>query len=205
MESKKTYLIICEGASEYAYIQELNRYLNARRSRLVFVARNAGGGGFKSLRQLCRAMKTKANGRTFILADRDIYFRNDDDNGTQYEREKEIMPPFLFQSWNFEDFLLLHFPDEVVSAWREACARSGHLSQPLHSEQFGLTYAAFCDQHTDELAFQLPYEKGDMPFSIKGRHMRCLLKNRNCDFPRSDFIDLLWRLGVKDGEMEGWW
>ena len=45
MESKKTYLIICEGASEYAYIQELNRYLNARRSRLVFVARNAGGGG----------------------------------------------------------------------------------------------------------------------------------------------------------------
>lgn len=202
MEAKKTYLIICEGASEYAYVQELNRYLNARGSQIVFVARNAGGGGFKSLRQLCRAMKTRANGRTFILADHDVYFRDDNDNGTQYELEKSVMPSFLFQKWNFEDFLLLHFPDNVVQAWRDVCARNRHLAQPLHAEQFGPMYAAFCKQHANELAYQLPYEKGDMPFSIKDRHMCCLLQNRNCDFPCSDFIDLLWRLGVRAGEME---
>ena len=202
MESKKTYLIICEGASEYAYVQEMNRYLNERSSRLAFVARDAGGGGFKSLRQLCRSMKTKANGRTFILADRDIYFRNDDDNGSQYEREKDVMPPFLFQSWNFEDFLLLHFPQEVVRAWQEACRQSGHFACPLHSEQFGPAYAAFCEAHAAELAYQLPYEKGDMPFAVRDRHVRRLLANRKSDFPSSDFIGLLWRLGVRDKQQE---
>lgn len=202
MESKKTYLIICEGASEYAYVQEMNRYLNERGSRLAFVARDAGGGGFKSLRQLCRSMKTKANGRTFILADRDIYFRNDNDNGSQYEREKDVMPPFLFQAWNFEDFLLLHFPHEVVRAWREACRQSGHFARPFHSEKFGPAYSAFCEAHASELAYQLPYEKGDMPFAVKDRHVRCLLANRKSDFPSSDFIGLLWRLGVRDKRQE---
>ena len=30
MEAKKPYLIICEGDSEFAYVQELNRFLNEK-------------------------------------------------------------------------------------------------------------------------------------------------------------------------------
>lgn len=195
MEVKKPYLVICEGDSEFAYVQELNRFLNERGSPIVFMARNAGGGGFKNLRQVCRTLKTRKNGRTYIIADKDIYQRDDNGNGTAYEKEKDRMPPFLFQTWDFEDFLLMHFPQEIVSAWREDAARNGHLMNPLHGNEYLPVFDAFCMKNKAALNFLFPYEKGDMPFALTSSHVEQLLANNVIgSFPHSDFAGLILRI-----------
>ena len=192
METKKPILIICEGDSEYAYVQEVNRYLNDAGSRRVFIARNAGGGYFGNIRQYCRALKTKRNGRTFVLADADIYERNDRGCGDQYAAEKEIVPPFLFQRWNFEEFLLLHCSREVVLDWLEIAKASGHLASPKHSEEFMPIFADFCEAHADRLGFVLPYEKGDVPFPLDATRIANLQANTaEFSHPHSDLVELL--------------
>ena len=204
MEIKKPYLIICEGDSEFAYIQELNRFLNEQGLPIVFIAHNAGGGGFKNLRQVCRTLKTRRNGRTFIMADRDIYHRDDNGNGSMYEKEKDTVPPFLFQTWNFEDFLLMHFPAEVISAWRVEAERSGHKAAPLHSSDYMPIFSAFCDDNKVTLNFMFPYEKGDVPFALTKQHIDQLLVNNSPDsFPHSAFADMLSALmGRERGGMD---
>ena len=174
MEAKKPYLLICEGDSEFAYVQELNRLLTKRGVPVVFLPHNAGGGGFGTVRRACRKLKTKRNGHTFVMADKDIYFRNDNGNETAYERGKHRVPPFLFQTWNFEDFLLMHFSGELLAAWRAETARSGHHAQPLHRCEYMPVFTAFCARNEAQLNFTAPYEKGDMPFDLQAGHLESL-------------------------------
>ena len=195
MTAKKPYLLICEGDSEFAYIQELNRFLNERGMPIVFLAHNAGGGGFRNLRQVCRAIKTRKNGRTFIMADEDVYRRDDDGNGAAYERERDCLPPFLFQRWNFEDFLLMHYPPAIVSSWREVAERIGHLVNPKRSDEYLPVFKAFCDRNQETLRFLFPYEKGDVPFGMTQAHVDNLLANNATkSFPHSGFAELLGKL-----------
>ena len=194
MVANDIYLIVCEGDSEVAYVQELNRYLNEHGKPIVFLSVNAGGGGFSTIRQCCRNRKTQRNGRTFVLADKDIYVRNDNGNGESYENEKETLPPFLFQSWNFEDFLLMHFPAQVVAEWREIAGSNGHRQLPKHSQEYAPIYAAFCREHQETLCYDLPYEKGDMPFALTQQHVANLLANNGQDFPHSEFAELIGRV-----------
>ena len=202
MDAKKPYLLICEGDSEFAYVQELNRFLNEQGLPIVFVAHNAGGGGFKNLRQVCRTMKTRKNGRTFVVADKDIYCRDDNGNGAMYDREWKHMPPFLFQYWNFEDFLLMHFPAEILSAWRAEAERSGHLTNPLHSGEFMPVFTAFCASNSTALGFVFSYEKGDIPFALTKAHMECLFTNNEAGgFPHSELAELLLKLIGKFGNI----
>ena len=195
MEIKKPYLIICEGDSEFAYIQELNRFLNEQGLPIVFIAHNAGGGGFKNLRQVCRALKTRRNGRTFIMADRDIYHRDDNGDGSMYEKEKDTVPPFLFQTWNFEDFLLMHFPAVVISGWRDEAERSGHKATPLHGCDHMPIFLAFCEDNKAALNFMFPYEKGDVPVALTKQHIDQLFANNaSGSFPHSEFAEMLSKL-----------
>ena len=192
MEIKRPYLIICEGDSEFAYIQELNRFLNEQGLPIVFIPCNAGGGGFKNLRQVCRKIKTRKNGRTYVMADKDIYHRDDNGNGTAYEMEKGHMPPFLFQTWNFEDFLLMHFPVDIISAWGAESERSGHLRNPLHDGDYMPIFMMFCEKHKEALEFIFKYEKGDMPFGLTTARLEQLFANNAAAvFPHSDFADVL--------------
>ena len=192
MKTKKPILIICEGDSEYAYVQELNRYLNEQRSDMVLVPKNAGGGYFTNIRQYCRALKTKRNGCTFVLADEDIYFRDDNHTGEQYEKEKDLVPPFVFQRWNFEEFLLLHCPREIVLEWIKTAELSGHLTAPKHSQEFLPLFQQFCENHKESLGFSLPYEKGDMPFELTAGRIATLVAN-SAEFqhPHTDLVNIL--------------
>ena len=200
MEIKKPYLIICEGDSEFAYIQELNRFLNEQGFPIVFIAHNAGGGGFKILRQVCRALKTRRNGRTFIMADKDIYHRDDNGNGSMYEKEKDTVPPFLFQTWNFEDFLLMHCPAGVISVWRVEAERSGHKAVPLHGSDYMPIFSVFCEDNKTALNFMFPYEKGDIPFTLTKQHIDQLLTNNTQDsFPHSEFAEMIAALMSREG------
>lgn len=201
MDAKKPYLLICEGDSEFAYVQELNRLLVKCGVPVVFLPHNAGGGGFGNIRQVCRKLKTKRNGRTFVVADKDIYFRNDNGNGTAYERGKHRVPPFLFQTWNFEDFLLMHFPPELLATWREEALRSGHSGNPLHRQDYMPLFTEFCSQHNDVLEFLAPYEKGDMPFELHPLHLKRLVANNGAsDFPFSAFVDFLDQILFRQGQ-----
>lgn len=191
MVTNRVYLVICEGDSEVAYVQELNRFLNEQGKFIVFQAVNAGGGGFTTIRQCCRDRKTRKNGRTFVIVDKDIYVRNDNGAGENYEKEKDVLPPFLFQTWNFEDFLLMHFPRDLVVEWRELSAINGHLTNPKHSVDYAPMYAEFCSRYADQLQYDLPYEKGDMPFALTVGHMANLFANNEADFPHSQFAELI--------------
>lgn len=191
MNTNSVYLVICEGDSEVAYVQELNRFLNEQGKTIVFQAVNAGGGGFTTIRQCCRDRKTRKNGKTFVIVDRDIYARNDSGAGENYEREKDVLPPFLFQSWNFEDYLLMHFPKDLLEEWRGISAINGHLTQPKHSEEYAPIYAEFCRRNADRLDYDLPYEKGDMPFALTAEHLANLFANNEAEFPHSQFAELL--------------
>lgn len=191
MTTNSVYLVICEGDSEIAYVQELNRFLNEQGCRVVLQTVNAGGGGFSSVRQCCRDRKTRRNGRTFVMADRDIYFRNDNGCGEALEQDKDLLPPFLFQSWNFEDFLLMHFPAELVGEWRKLSRINGHLRDPKCANDYRPIYDEFCRNHAEVLGYDLPYEKGDMPFELSTRHMENLMKNSSDEFPKSDFAKMI--------------
>ncbi len=68
MEAKRHYLIICEGASECAYVQELNRFLNENGISLVFSVVDAGGGGFDQIRQCCRRHRVRPGSRAVVEA-----------------------------------------------------------------------------------------------------------------------------------------
>lgn len=203
MEAKKPYLLICEGDSEFAYVQELNRLLAKCGVPIVFLPHNAGGGGFGNVRQACRKLKTKRDGRTFVVADKDIYFRNDKGNGTAYERGKHLVPPFLFQTWNFEDFLLMHFSSELLAAWMADATRCGHGARPLPRCDYMPSFSEFCAKNNRVLNFSTPYEKGDMPFDLHAGHLECLfVNNETSAFPHSDFADFLRRV-LPDRELYG--
>lgn len=203
MDAKKPYLLICEGDSEFAYVQELNRLLAKCGVPIVFLPHNAGGGGFGNVRQACRKLKTKRDGRTFVVADKDIYFRNEKGNGTAYERGKHLVPPFLFQTWNFEDFLLMHFPSELLAAWIAEATRCGHVARPLHRCDYMPIFSEFCAKYNCTLNFATPYEKGDMPFDLHAGHLECLFANNETSaFPHSDFADFLHRV-LPDRELYG--
>lgn len=192
MEAKRHYLAICEGSSEFAYVQELNRFLNENGLDLVFSAVDAGGGGFDNIRSLCRKRRIRPESRAFVLADRDLYFDETTLNGRRYAQGKDKLPKFFFQYFNFEDFLLMHYPHEIVEAWKAAVALKGHFVVPLKSVEYENVFADFVRSHESELQFGGDYRKGDLPFALSEEKMRNLLANNsNQSLPRSDFAAFL--------------
>jgi len=54
----------------------------------------------------------------------------------------------------------------------------------------------FCLKHNDVLQYDLPYEKGDMPFPLTERHLENLIENNRQTFPIADFAELIEKLKV---------
>lgn len=192
MEAKSLYLVICEGSSEYAYIQELNRFLNERGHALVFNAVNAHGGGIDGIRRLCRDRRIRANGRALVMADGDIYADATGLNGRRYLKWRDRLPRFLFQYQNFEDFLLMHYPQTVLDAWRREVEPKRHFVTPLVAREYEDVFRGFIRAHEDELRFGDDYQKGDMPFSLdEGKLANLFANDSETGFPRSDFARFL--------------
>lgn len=185
------YLVVCEGDSEVAYIQQLNRLASESGWDIIFQAKHAGGGTFASLRKACRDARAK---HTYVMTDRDLYERNDKGFRDSFEREREKLPTFLFQYHNFEDFLLLHFPSEIVAAWREFAQE--HLRKPFHSKSYGPLFQTFVARHPEVLSPLRNYRKGDFPFPcLTVELLRTLFANNTKDgLPRSDFATFLQSL-----------
>lgn len=126
------YYFICEGKSEYAYLQLINRFFRDEGIEIMLKPYNANGGKVNNIKACAKIIRTQQNKVPNIYAflDMDIYFREDENF---FSLPESII--YLFNSWNFEDFFALHYDESTVERWHSDCCLSGHASCPEHSDK----------------------------------------------------------------------
>lgn len=185
--TRKTYVILCEGSSEFAYIQILNRILNDNNINISFIAKEIGTGHFSDVENTYRKQcKENKKLEKLIWVDEDIYKRNDKDNGTQYSNKNANIPKFLFTKYNFEDFLVMHLDNNTINYWEQILNTKGHFSIPLKSKDYIPLIKEKIDIFNN-------YEKGVLPFDITLDNIKQAYKTHqatNIKF-KSDFLDFI--------------
>lgn len=153
-----TIIIVCEGASEKAYIQELNRYLEEEEIPLNFIPRPSDGGQYTHVvRKYREVRKENKTTRIIIWVDWDRYQRNDNSDMDNYRRKPDDIPPFLFSYQNFEDFLSMHWDRAKMQRWWTSCVSRDHFTNPSHSKEYMPAFITFIEGN---------YSKGEMPIHI---------------------------------------
>jgi len=140
------HIIVCEGESEWAYLQRLQAFLDdqevppgAFEAPLRFIGPEhaiAKTGSFGKIKSTYNKTRTANRGRSIqVWADFDLYHRNDYHCAENYAAKTAGIPDFFFSFHNFEDFFALHFADETLAKWLKFGGLSGycHFSTPLHS------------------------------------------------------------------------
>lgn len=136
----KHITVICEGDSENAYIQQLQDFLDSENGLrpLVFVSssKSVVGTGFFSLvkSKWQQVKRENKNSHCEVWVDYDLCHRNERESMTQYRQSR--IKPFRFSYHNFEDFLILHHPEDVVNQWRDVFKATGHFENPLHDGDY---------------------------------------------------------------------
>lgn len=183
----KHVLVICEGQSEYAYIQEINKIIREREIEIVLKAHSAQSGHFNKVQDKYKKVRqNNPKSDCYIWVDNDIYKRNDRNNQQKYSARKNNILAFLFSYYNFKDYLVCHLPREIVINWQDICIGEQHFQTPLHS-----------DSHLkllkDNITEFTNYEKGDLPFGITIETLKNALNNhRDSEIKfRCDFIDII--------------
>lgn len=179
------YIIVCEGESEWAYLQRLQSFLDQQpldtgfEPPLRFIAPRqavAKNGKFGSLkRQFNQIYRANKRSTIRIWADFDLYHRNDNGCADQYARKPEKIPDFHFSYHNFEDFYALHSDGEHFQEWLRFGER-GHFATPLHA-----------DGYLPEIKRIFPsYTKGTVPVDfINWDSLKNLKRNKACH-PRTN-------------------
>lgn len=187
VQPKKSYTVICEGASEYAYIQQLNRWLNDNGYSCVLHPKSANSGHFTVVRQKYqREKQTNPKQDIVIWVDKDTYVRNDANDRENYEHKSPKIPDFKFSVMNFEDFLVLHLDSKTLENWFQICSRHGHQKTPMTED----VYMPLVCQHVF-----LNYKKGELPFDVDTAKISTLFENNKAKyFFRSNFVDFLEEL-----------
>ncbi len=159
-------IVVCEGASENAYLQELNRFFREHRIPLTFAPRVVGNGAFKAVagyfRNIRRFMRDE---EILIWVDLDIYTHSEANN---YLNKPASIPDFLFSEMNFEDFLLLHMDRNQVLHWQSVAEKYDHFRHPMPAAVYMPIYKT--------AAFKY-YRKGRMPFKINAKTLGQLFMN----------------------------
>ncbi len=141
----KQMILICEGRSEFVYIQRLQSFLDEQSTDwdvpLKFVPGDAGGGSYgKVISRYKTERKDNKRARIEVWVDHDLYLRNDKGNMNQYLRKPSGIPDFRFSYHNFEDFLVLHMDDEKVREWTGCVHSTGHITTPLHTAEYSVMF-----------------------------------------------------------------
>lgn len=140
------YIIVCEGASERAYLQRFQSFLDRQpllsdtfETPLKLIAPRraiAGGGKFSILKKrYAETRKDSPKVAIQIWADFDLYHRNDQQSADDYANKPDGIPDFLFSYHNFEDFFALHSDGDTFQKWLEF-GNMGHFTKPLHSADY---------------------------------------------------------------------
>ena len=163
------YIIVCEGRSEFVYLQRLQSFLESQTGGwcvpLRFIQKlptnadgDENGGGFYTNVTRCYRQQRKDNKKANIevWVDHDIYLRQasapERRNRARYLSKPAGIPDFRFSFHNFEDFLVLHMDDSAVQRWHAAFDSTGHAATPLHSDAYV--------PHFESV--MLGYQKGDL-------------------------------------------
>jgi len=179
----RNIIVICEGPSERAYLQELNRYLAEEAIPLHFIPRSSNGGQYAGVVKKYKEERSN-NRRTEILiwVDRDIYERNNDGNMEAYRSKPADIPDFLFSYYNFEDFLSMHLDRSTLDRWVSSCVGRNHFTIPSYNSKYISDFITFIGG---------AYRKGDMPIEINTHSLNNLRTHQNdssipikCDFAK---------------------
>lgn len=185
----KTIIVVCEGASENAYIQELNRFLDENKQPFRFIAKPSNGGMFSHVIRKYNEIR-RDNSRTEVLiwVDWDRYCRNDNGDKDNYDRKAKGIPDFLFSYHNFEDFLVMHFDRSIVDEWVVSCISRDHFKNPSHSKEYEKAFNALIKD---------AYIKGELPIEINSNTLKHLREHQNdsgifftCGFAQK-FLELI--------------
>ena len=163
--STRRHIIVCEGESEWTYLQRLQAFLDDQpiadgefQPPLLFIAPEsaiAKNGEFKQLVKIYKEKrKNNKKGSIEIWTDFDLYHRNDNHCADNYRKKAKGIPDFLFSYHNFEDFFALHHDSDVLQAWLDyGKSERRHFDNPLHS-----------DDYVPEIERLFPeYAKGNLP------------------------------------------
>ncbi len=125
-------IIVCEGESEVAYIQELNRLFREMEISATLHPVCVGSGFFSNVVAAYRNVR-RANPRTNIQiwVDWDIYARNERQCMDAYSRKGKGIPSFCFSRQNFEDFLATHLAKDELARWLEVCLEKQKEGMPF--------------------------------------------------------------------------
>lgn len=163
-------IVVCEGDSEVAYVNELNRLLYRDPfgfKMLAFRAVCAESGHFDRIKRVVKTEKAaNPSSRLLVWVDFDVYCRNDLNNRLKYQNRKGL-PDFLFSVMNFEDFLMMHCETPQLKAWTEVCRRHRHFEVPMHAREYEPLFRNFWPD----------YQKGDMPFELTRQRLEQLFVN----------------------------
>lgn len=180
--TKSSYTILCEGNSENAYIQNLNRFLDENGYNFTFNPKKIGCGHFTAVQQKYRVEKKKnPKSDIKIWVDRDTYIRNDCGDGDKYQEKPQYLPNFIFSVMNFEDFLAMHLDDKTLDNWFQVCSREKHNIAPMTEDK----YLPLVRQYLFS---------NDIPFEITTAQLNNLFSNNAKYFFNCDFASLLFEL-----------
>lgn len=182
----RNIIIVCEGPSEKAYIQELNRYLEEEDIPLHFIPRSSNGGQYSPVVKKYREVrKDNRTTRILIWVDWDRYRRNDNADMDNYRKKSNDIPDFLFSYMNFEDVLSMHLDRGKMEKWWTSCNGRHHFDTPSHSNEYMPAFRMFIGE---------TYEKGEMPIAIDCHSLENLRAHQNdpsvpfkCDFSKELF------------------
>ena len=186
MPVTRRYVIICEGESEWAYLQRFQSFLDRQalpeKGYLSpFILINPYGAIAKSGRYGTLERKFKdyrkhnRNVSIKVWADFDLYHRNDNSCSDQYRRKTAGIPDFHFSFHNFEDFFALHYDGEKFAEWLRFGA-DRHFNSPRHSR----------DYLPDFRKIFPTYAKGDLPADFVNWDSLYNLKHNRSHQPRSN-------------------
>src|SRR5690554_5613842 len=103
IKTKQAIIIVCEGPSEEAYIQELNRIFREKECHFLLIPRTSEGGDYKTVVNKYKSVrKNNPRDQIYIWVDFDLYKRNDKGNYDKYKNKPSHIPEFLFSKMNFE-------------------------------------------------------------------------------------------------------
>ena len=171
-------------------MQELNRVFRDECIPILFKPFPCDGGPCSNVIKCYKSVyERNKKGNIIIWVDSDIYVRSEDNKKTYKNKPKNI-PDFLFNNYNYEDFISLHLNLDELINWNRICVIKKHNILPLVScEYLKLFKGVFTN-----------YVKGDFP--IKDFNITILNQainnNKNSNIVlKSDFLDYIEKL-LKD-------
>lgn len=168
------WCVICEGKSEVTYLALLSRFIRDHLTGadcgvppLSFSGKppihGAGGGSYKKVNKAFRDERQSNRHANFkIWVDADLYLREKSEAPDTFAKRSLVGKGyFAFSALVFEDFLAMHFDDDLYADWKQTFAAKRHFQEPLVEDDYLPVFQPFWQRAVGNPAAK--YKKGDLP------------------------------------------